>query len=194
MIYMEKIIELVPLAEIGSGCARITDNSVEIEVNGISGGMKAWLIGGEAVAIGNIVDGKLRKNVETGSHYGVLITQSGRQMLIGKYRDEEGTKAENKEILPFDSSGFNWKKVTGRHFDNLCDELRFLISNKKVYDSYRKYGHYYVGENERAGALAVACANPDINPLEFGNIKGIYKNGYVIVCVDKATKKLYIPK
>ena len=191
---MEKIIELVPLAEIGSGSARITDNSVEIEVNGISGGMKAWLIGGEAAPIGNIVEGKLRRNVETGSHYGVLITQSGRQMLIGRYRDEENAKEERKEILPFESWGFNWKKMTQRRFDNLCDELRFLISNKKVYDSYRKYGHYYVGENEHAGAIAVACANPDINPFEFGSIKGLYKNGYVIVCVDKETKRLYLPK
>ena len=86
---MEKRIELIPLAEIGHGHARITQDSVEIEVGGISGGMKAWLIGGEAIPIGNIVDGKLRRHVDTRRHIGVLITQSGRQMLIGKFAEEK---------------------------------------------------------------------------------------------------------
>lgn len=191
MIDVEKIIELVPLAEIGKGSARITDNSVEIEVNGISGGMKAWLIGGEAVAIGNIVDGKLSKTVETGSHYGILITQSGRQMLIGRYKDEAPVEEEIKERVPFDISGFEWKKITERSFHNLCDELRFLISNKKVYNSYKKYGHYYIGENDSSSAIAVACGGEDFT---WGDVRGISKNGYAIVCVDKKTKRIYLPK
>ena len=62
---MEKRIELIPLAEIGHGNARITENSVEINLTGVSGALKAWLIGGEAVPIGNIVDGKLFKSVDT---------------------------------------------------------------------------------------------------------------------------------
>jgi len=44
---MEKRIELIPLAEIGSGNAKITENSIQIEVSGINGGLKAWLIGNE---------------------------------------------------------------------------------------------------------------------------------------------------
>lgn len=187
---MEKIIELTPLAEIGKGSARITDNSVEIEVSGINGGMKAWLIGGEAVAIGNIVDGKLSKIIETGNHCGVLITHSGRQMLIGRYKDEASAEVI-KEKVPFDVSGFEWKKITERSFHNLCDELRFLISNRKVYDSYKKYGHYYIGENDSSSAIAVACGGEDFT---WGDVRGIYKNGYAIVCVDKKTKRLYLPK
>ena len=92
---MEKVIELIPLAEIGQGRAKIRDNSVEIEINGVSGGLKAWLIGGEAVPIGNIVDGKLQKSISTKGHIGILITQSGRQMFIGKFEKEN--TPENQE-------------------------------------------------------------------------------------------------
>lgn len=188
---MEKIIELTPLAEIGKGSAKITDNSIEIETSGISGGLKAWLIGGEAQTIGNLVDGRLRRILDTKNHSGILITQSGRQMLIGHYK--EGVKGQETSPLPFQSYGFEWKKITQKKFDNLCDELRYLISNKKVYESYKKYGHYYVGEKGNTSALAVACGEGEVNPLVFGNISGIYKNGYVIVCVDRKTKHLYLP-
>ena len=85
---MEKRIELIPLAEIGQGNAYVTENSVEINLTGVSGALKAWLIGGEAVPIGNIVDGKLYKSVSTKGRIGILITQSGRQMFIGKFGKE----------------------------------------------------------------------------------------------------------
>lgn len=189
---MEKIVELTPLAEIGRGRAVISDNCVKIEVSGISGGMKAWLIGREAVPIGNIVNGYLCKNIDTRAHSGVLITQSGRQMLIGRY-GEETVPEVDAEDAPFKIAGFDWKKVTGRRFDSLCEELRFIISNKSIYNSYKKYGHYWVGEGREASALAVACGENEQNPLEFLGRTGFYKNGYAIVCVDKETKKLYIP-
>lgn len=203
---MEKQIELMPLAEIGRGCARITDNLVEIEISGISGGMKAWLIGGEAVPVGNIVNGRLRREIDTRGHNGVLITQSGRQMLIGTYCEEQPVQEHEKEAekensslpevekAPFEIAGFNWQKFTEKSFDTISRELRFIMSNKNVYDNYKKHKHYWVGENEQGGALALKYDEAEPDPLEFlGKIK-LSKNGYVIVCVDKETNKLYIPE
>jgi len=193
---MEKLIELIPLAEIGSGMARIRDNSVEIQINGVSGGLKAWLIGGEAVPVGNIVEGKLFKNINTKGHIGILITQSGRQMFIGKFEKEnviEETITESKEPAPFNENGFNWKKVTGKSFPESAECVRFILSNRAVYENYKKYGHYWVGDCETGGALALRCEE-DYDPLEFlGKIK-THENGYVVVCVDKKTNKLYIPQ
>lgn len=186
---MEKRIELIPLAEIGSGNAKITENSIQIEVSGINGGLKAWLIGGEAVPIGNIVDGRLFKNISTKGHIGVLVTQSGRQMFIGKF-EKEG-KIESDPI-PFNASGFNWKKITEKSFTELSKEMRFILSNKSIYENYKKYGHYWVGDCVTGGALAFKCDEED-DPLEFLGETKLKENGYVIVCVDKKTNKLYIP-
>lgn len=199
---MEKVIELTPLAEMGRGSARITDTSVEIQVNGICGGMKAWLIGGEAQSIGNLVDGKLQKSIDTKKHNGILITQTGRQMFIGKYGEEnedipqlppENTQ-EREESIPFQIDGFNWRRVTGKSYANLSEELRYILSNRSVYDNYKKYGHYYVGESDGSSALGLLINESENNPLEFLSGEKLYKNGYVIVCVDKETKKLYVPK
>ena len=188
---MEKIIELIPLAEIGNGRAKITENSVEIEVSGINGGLKAWLIGGEAVTVGNIVDGRLYKRINTKGHIGILVTQSGRQMLIGKFEKED--LPQTAETVPFNISGFSWKKITEKSFREVSREIRFIVSNKSVYDNFKKYGHYWVGEGETSGALALKY-DEETDPLGFlGEIK-VKENGYVIVCIDKQTNKLYIPQ
>jgi len=188
---MEKRIELIPLAEIGSGNAKITENSITIEVNGINGGLKAWLIGGEAVPIGNIVEGRLFKNISTKGHMGILITQSGRQMFIGKFEKQEAEVI--KEEVPFNIDGFNWRKITEKSFSGLSKELRFILSNKSIYENYKKYGHYWVGDCETGGALALKYDN-EADPFDFlGEIK-LKENGYVIVCIDKETNRLYIPQ
>ncbi len=199
---MEKQIELISLAEIGHGRAKVTDNIVEIEVSGISGGMKAWLIGGEAVPIGNIVDGKLRKSVDTTGHTGILITQTGRQMLIGTYKEEnEEIKEEIKEtdilkeneVVPFEIGNFNWRKFTEKSFEGISRELRYILSNRSVYDNYKKHRHYWVGESDKSGALALKCEDAEVDPLYFLGETRLKRNGYVIVCVDKETNRLYIP-
>lgn len=190
---MEKIIELTPLAEIGQGRAKIKDNSVEIEINGVSGGLKAWLIGGEAVPIGNIVEGKLQKSISTKGHIGILITQSGRQMFIGKFEKENASETvEIKETVPFNVEGFKWEKITGKSFSEVSREIRFILSNKNIYENYKEHGHYWVGDCETSGALALKC-DDESDPLEFLGKNKIRENGYVIVCIDKKTNKLYIP-
>ena len=209
---MEKLIELTALAEIGRGCARITDDGVSIEISGIREGMKAWLIGGDAVAIGNIVDGRLVKKIDTRKHNGILITQSGRQMLIGRYAEEKALEkneeaaeenyaeketqqlpAKEIEKVPFEVDGFTWRKFTEKSFDGISRQLRFILSNRNVYDNYKKHQHYWVVDAESSGALALKCEEAENDPLEFLGQKKIRKNGYVIVCVDKETNKLYIP-
>ena len=45
--YMEKQLKLIPLAEVGEGTAAVSENSVSIRISGVSGGLKAWLIGGK---------------------------------------------------------------------------------------------------------------------------------------------------
>ena len=174
----------------GKGSAMVSPDYVEIEVQGIIGGMKAWLVGREeAEKIGNLVEGKLKKRIDTSRHNGILITQSGRQILMGAYADSIVLPQNIKEP-PFDSSGFNWTKITGKSYAGLCEELRYMLSHKNVYNNYKTFGHYWAGENDEAGALALRCDNEEENPfLKFQDMCE-FKNGYVIVCVDKNTKKL----
>ena len=186
---MIKQIKLRALAETGCGNATITENSVSIEISGINGGLKAWLIGDEAIHIGNIVDGRLSRNIDTTKHYGILITQGGRQMLVGRYCEGD----EEKEHAPFEISGFNWKKVTGKSFDKTQGYIRFILSNRAIYENYKKHRHYWLGESECGDALALCCENEEAIPLEFSGKPSLYKNGYAIICVDKKTGRLYIP-
>ena len=192
---MKKEIILTPLAEIGQGSALLTDTQVLIRTSGISGSLKAWLIGGEAEPIGNIVDGKLQKSIDTTKHSGILITQSGRQMLIGHYGEEVPLPEEEAlpEKTPFDAMGFNWQKITEKSFAKANSHLRFILSNKNIYENYKKHRHYYIGESDTGGAIALKYDEED-NPFEFLGEKRLYKNGYAIICVDKKTGKLYLPE
>lgn len=193
---MEKSIELTPLAEIGRGKAHVTDSLVEIETSGISGGLKAWLIGGEAVPVGNIVDGKLRKEIDTTKHNGILITQSGRQMLIGRYGEESNDKEETLPLqkkLPLNIDGIRWEERTDPDFSVLCRELRFILSNKNVYENYKKHHRYWVGENDSSAALALPVEENGEEPLSFLGKIPKTENGYSVICVDKETKRLYVP-
>ena len=188
---MEKCIKLTPLAEIGRGVAYVTDDSIRIETEGINGGMKAWLIGKEAEPVGNLVGGKLSKKIDTTGHIGILITQSGRQVFIGKYNEE--SFAERKEESPFNLPGFKWEKSSSHNFEKLCKELRFIMSNRDIYSNFRKYGHYWVGEGESTAAVALKVSEDEPDPLEFLGKMKFTQSGYTIVCVDRKTKKLYIP-
>ncbi len=185
---MRKEINLIPLAETGKGSAIVTDSEVMIRTSNISGSLKAWLIGGEAVPIGNIVDGKLHKIINTQNHNGILITQSGRQMLVGHY----GEHYEEMEEIPFDSMGFSWQKITGKSFSKANAHLRFILSNKSIYENYKKNRHYFIGESEEGSALALRYSDEE-NPFGFLGESKIIRNGYAVVCIDKKTGRLYIP-
>ena len=192
----KKIIELKPLAEIGTGLAQIDDSSVNIEVKGINGALKAWLVGGEAAAIGNLVDGKLKKEIDTTKNTGILITQSGRQLFIGTYAEEKKVDAiinNEGELLPFKSYGLKWKKIMGKKFetDNLL--MKYILSNKAVYESFKIHRHYFIGDGENCCALALPCGENEKNPLAYLGQMIKREDGYIIVCIDEKTGKLYLP-
>ena len=196
----KKRIQLKPLAEIGRGSAEIGENSVLIEVSGINGGLKAWLIGTEAVPIGNIVGGRLYREVATTNHNGILITQSGRQMLIGIFGEEKEKEQEKfekqekvEEEIPFKNSGFQWRKITHKKFETNSETLKFILSNRAVYEAFKKYGYYWMGENGTDCALAIPCKADEENPLAFlGNPKNL-KDGFSVVCIDEKNKRFYLP-
>ena len=50
-----------------------------------------------------------------------------------------------------------------------------------------------MGESDGSSALGLLVNESEGNPLEFLSGEKLYKNGYVIVCVDKKTKKLHKP-
>ncbi len=183
-----KIVKFSQLAELGEGSFEITDFSVNISISGINGALKAWLIGGEAVPIGNIVSGKLYKNIDTTKHSGILITQSGRQILIGYYADDI---SENN--FPLDIKEVIWQKINSKSFPSTSDAVKYILSNKPVYDCFKKYGFYWVGKCNEYEIIALPC-NQNENPLVFLGNKSIIHNGYQIVCVDDKNKKIFQPK
>ena len=189
---MNKIIELESLCECGRGSAKITDTHIDIEITGIIGGMKVWLIGGEeAEKVGNVVNGHLSRDVDTTRHTGILVTQSGRQIFIGQYaraKNDEITNTYGEEYVEI--GGVRLKKITGKSYGDFCDEIKYLLSHRKVYLNYKKYGHYCAIENQEWGALALKYEEGAENPLEHFGDMCICKNGYVMVCVDKKTKKI----
>ena len=105
--------------------------------------------------------------------------------------ESQSSHTSENPILP--PLGFNWKKITEKTFTELSKEMRFILSNKSIYENYKKYGQDWVGDCETGGALALKYDN-DTYTFDFlGEIK-LKENGYVIVCIDKKTNKLYIPQ
>ena len=185
---MNKNIKFTPLAELGEGFAEVTDNSVSIKVSGINGVLRAWLIGGEAVSLGNLVGGKLKKEIDTTANQGILITQSGRQMLIAYYQNEN-----LKEKCPVFIEGTSWEKITQNTFPPSSSAIKYILSNRPVYESFKKYGHYYLGTNERFEALALPCAYGE-NPFSFLGEEVRLINGYRVICVDEKNKRIFPPE
>lgn len=185
---MNKNIKFTPLAELGEGFAEVTDNSVSIKVSGINGVLRAWLIGGEAVSLGNLVGGKLKKEIDTTANQGILITQSGRQMLIAYYQNEN-----LKEKCPVFIEGAIWKKITDNLYPDSSLAIKYILSNRPVYESFKKYGHYYLGRQGDAEIIALACRENE-NPLSFLGKETRFINGYRVVCVNEKNKRIFAPE
>lgn len=186
-------IELTPLLETGSGSAFVSENSVCIEVKGINGGLKAWLIGGsDAVAIGNLVNGRLEKKVDTTKHRGILITQSGRQMFIANYANLplEDVTIPTKIGAPQIGEGFLWEKITSKKFAK-SRGVKYILSNTPVYDSFLRHGYYWLGKKGNVYLIAIPCGKNEENPLLFLNLSENVKNGFSYVFVDEENNKIY---
>lgn len=188
---MKRTVSFTPLAELGSGFAEVDDHSVKIKVSGINGVLKAWLIGDEAKQIGNLVDGKLEKETDTTKHSGILITQSGRQMLIGYYR-KNSEIVEEKEKPPLETKNLSWRKITEKRFGEMTDAVKYILCNQSVYDCFKKYGHYWLGKGESCEIIAIPCKMEE-NPLKFLG-KTHFENGHEIVCVDEKNERIFLPE
>lgn len=95
-----KDVNLEPLSLMGTCRARVYDDGIAIKAYGIAGCLKAWLTSKNGTKeIGNLVNGSIQKEIDTSPYSGILITQSGRQMFYGKFRDEpdEEESAEESE-------------------------------------------------------------------------------------------------
>lgn len=185
----QNILVLRPLAGFGSGNAQILENKVSVCTKGINGVLKAWLIGGEAECLGNLVGGKLEKEIDTAKHNGILITQSGRQMLIGFYGEDASLTTP-----PFNIAGYTWEKICTKNFSSRCETVKYILSNRLIYDSFKKHGHYYFGSGKSGYALAVPCANGEKNPLNFLGNSSKLSCGYSIVCIDDKAHRIFPPK
>lgn len=187
---MPKKIELTPKAEIGRGYAVIDENCVEIHISGVMGALKAWLIGRENRPIGNIVNGKLIRNVSTSGCYGLLITQSGKQMFYGGWEDEasetvtpesEETPCTNASISPYSPlPDMAWEKITERSFPSANERVRYTLSNRAFFEAFKKHGYYLFGRDGEKFALAIKHLQGD--PAPFPNISEVSEAGeYVYV-------------
>ena len=186
-------IKLTPLLETGSGSAFVSENSVCIEVRGVNGGLKAWLVGGsEAFAIGNLVNGKLEKKIDTTKHRGILITQSGRQMFIANYANLplEISEGPLKNDAPQIGEGFSWEKITSKKF-NKSRAVKYILSNKPVYDSFLRHGYYWLGKKGNVYLIAIPCGKNEENPLLFLKLPENIKNGFSYVFVDEEKNRFY---
>lgn len=204
---MTKRIELLPKADIGRAYAIVEEGRVEIRVSGVMGALKAWLVGGESQPIGNIVGGRLVREVDTTNHSGILITQSGRQMFYGSWQSsteqsstEQSSTAqsstEQPEAVQTPSAGqqppsapepekqydplpdFGWEKITGREFPSTDERVRFALSTRAFFEAFKKHGYYLFGRDGEKFALAVKR----LDKSPFPNIKEAEEAGeYVYV-------------
>lgn len=174
-----RIIKLDSLCDMGSGTAEVYARGVRVQIAGINGCLKVWLTGEECTSIGNLVDGRLEKEIDTAPYSGVLVTQSGRQMFYGSFG--EGSVAppppESKPALPRD---FSWKKITARTFPTTNATMKYILSNRRVFRAVQKHGYYYFGT--RDGALAVALPHAPGEESPFPRGRDI--DGYSVVTVD----------
>lgn len=191
-------IELKALNSFGISKAYVDEKSVSIKVYGVSGCLKAWLTGEKTIELGNLVNGSLTKEINTAPFEGILLTQSGRQMFYGKFRQEEkckGSSTTEKSNLNSTASifnfndGYTWQEVTSRTYpsDNLS--VRYILSHKCFYNAFMLHGRYFYGTKGKLCAVAIECdIKNEPHPFLHLSAYATNKDGYMIVCVDTQTK------
>lgn len=192
-------IELKSLNSFGIAKAYVDEKSVSIRVYGVSGCLKAWLTGKKTVELGNLVNGSIKKEIDTTSFDGILLTQSGRQMFYGKFSPTGtdpidanlskgaasiGKASDEAPIFSF-NDGYTWQEISSKKFpsDNLS--VRYILSHKCFYDAFMLHGRYYYGTKGDKIAIAIEC---DIKnePHPFLNLSAYsaFRDGYMIVVTD----------
>ncbi|MGM9552618.1 MAG: hypothetical protein ACI3XA_10230 [Clostridia bacterium] len=188
-------VDLKSLNSFGICKAYVDENSVSIKVYGVSGCLKVWLTGDKTVELGNVVDGSLKKEIDTSPFEGILITQSGRQMFYGKFREDDKTEVQQQpssspkaEIFNF-KDGYNWREITTKEFPSENLSVRYILSHKCFYSAFLLHGRYFYGTKENRCAVAIEC-NIKSEPHPFLHLSAYstYKDGYMIVCVNTENK------
>ncbi len=194
---MQKKIELKPLAEIGRGYAVVEDDGIEIRISGIMGVLKAWLIGHDNLPLGNITGGKLIREIDTAPYWGVLITQSGRQMFYGAWREDEKKEDDtDRETPPAPPEAkpektedysplppFSWEKITSRKFPSADERVRFALSNDAFFAAFKRHGCYLFGRD--GGRYAIAIPHSPEEPSPFPWTKNAVTAGeYIYIMID----------
>lgn len=182
-------IELKSLNSFGIAKAYVDEKSVSIRVYGISGCLKAWLTGKKTVELGNLVNGSIKKEMDTSSFDGILLTQSGRQMFYGKFRSAPQSECscsldESASIFTF-NDGYTWQEISSKKFPSENLSVRYILSHKCFYNAFVQHGRYYYGTKGDKIAIAVEC---DIKnePHPFINLSAYAtcRDGYMIVVTD----------
>lgn len=210
---IKKEVILKPMNSFGSCKAIIDDSHVSIRSYGVAGCLKAWLTGqGDAQEIGNLVNGAINKDIDTTSHSGILITQSGRQIFYGEYSEdtkdssplalspqkEEFPKAASEEPptdaspLPFDD-GFSWREITTKSYPSDSLTVRYILSHRSFYNAFMLHGRYFYGEKDGKIAIAIECdLKNEPHPLPHLTAYAVFRQGYMIIAADIKSKNFYI--
>ncbi len=198
---------------IGTCRALVEDDRVLIRSYGVAGCLKAWLTGkGEAKELGNLVNGSIDKDVDTSPYSGILVTQSGRQMFYGTFREEEELPSEKEEetlplpenkteepeekslpsIFSFDD-GFTWREITTKNYPSDSLSVRYILSHRSFYNAFMLHGRYFYGENDSKIAIAIECdIKNEPHPLPLLSDFTVFKDGYMIIAADTDSKNFYV--
>jgi hypothetical protein len=196
---IRKELELKSMYSLGVCKAIITDNSVFIKVYGVAGCLKAWLTGScESLELGNLVNGSMEKEVDTKNYSGILITQSGRQMFYGCFKDDEKenevspppVSVESRDKIFSFNDGYSWRAVTDKRYPSDSLSVRYILSHRSFYNAFLLHGKYFYGENGAMAAVAIECdIKNEPHPFPHLSDFAILRDGYLIVCADTASKK-----
>lgn len=183
-------IELKSLNSFGIAKAYVDEKSISIRVYGVSGCLKAWLTGSKTVEIGNLVNGMLKKEIDTTAFDGILLTQSGRQMFYGKFntaplfKEQPSPTAKSEPIFNF-NDGYTWQEITQKAFPSENLSVRYILSHKCFYDAFMLHGRYYYGTKDNKTAIAIECdIKNEPHPFLPLSAYAVLREGYMIVATD----------
>lgn len=186
-------IDLKALNSFGICKAYIEGSKLTVKVYGVSGCLKAWLTGKNTVELGNIVNGSITREIDLSPYEGILLTQSGRQMFYGKLPEKEKASSPQNEVssLPFNDS-YTWQEITTRAYPSESLSVRYILSHKCFYNAFLLHGRYFYGTNGDKCAIAIEC-NIKNEPHPFLHLSpyAVYRDGFMIVCADTASKKFF---
>ena len=183
-------IELKSLNSFGIAKAYVDEKSISVRVYGVSGCLKAWLTGSKTVEIGNLVNGSLKKEMDTTAFDGILLTQSGRQMFYGKFntspsnKEQPSSSTKSEPIFNF-NDGYTWQEITTKAFPSENLSVRYILSHKCFYDAFMLHGRYYYGTNGDKTAIAIECdIKNEPHPFLSLSAYAVLREGYMIVVTD----------